>query len=382
MQRVINLKYVLLSLLNFIVLTVLCNSLIHPTFTESPSFHRQQIIDDRNDWINLETRNFTKIGDRSTDILAVDYSSNGKFLNATLWLFFPFKEKPLFEDISYGMLIDADFDDKTGFDGIDYKFEISWKNQTQNWFKVLEAWSPYGETRVLNNQTIPFTLFSEKGSSYVLLSCDLNDISPEKYKVLFYGEIKKIGRDPSITDFTRWVAIPPLDLDISTSPSSVDLRKGEEKTIEVKVNSTHGYEPIVNLSSKIQSNDIKLDFKQNKTVRIPSYGVATIPLTITSSDDARIGPYTLFILANSTFPSQELIKPQTSSPGFLPPSVKPENKITQSSLLITLQEPITLPDQIKEFWSKVGDPLSFFYGILAGISPWIFTKIKERIKKE
>jgi hypothetical protein len=382
MQRVFKLKCV--PTLNFVLLIILLNHCIHDVFAESPSFPRQQIIDDRNDWVNVETRNFTKSGDRSTDILAVDYSSNGKFLNATIWLFFPFKEKPMLEDVSYGMLIDSDFNDKTGFDGIDYKLEISWNNKTQNWIKTLEAWSPYGEARVLNNQTIPYTLFSEKGSSYILLSCDLNDILyPEKYKVLFYGEIKKEDNGPSVTDFTRWVAIPPLELDVSTSPSSVELRKGEEKTIEVKVNSTHGYEPIVNLSTQIQSNDIRLDFEQNGTLRIPSYGVANVPLTITSSDDARLGPSTLFIFANSTFPPEELIKANASNiSSFLPPSVKPENMITQSSLLVTIQEQLTLPDRIKEFWSKVGDPLTFFYGILAGISPWIYTKIKERNKKE
>src|SRR5215211_648831 len=174
MQRIFKLRYVLH--LNFVVLIILLfNLCIHDVLAESPSFSRQQIIDDRGDWISLETRNFTKSGDRSTDILAVDYSSNGKFLNATIWLFFPFKEKPILEDVSYGMLIDADFNDKTGFDGIDYKLEISWNNQTQNWIKTLEAWSPYGEARVLNNQTVPYTLFSEKGSSYIILSCDLND---------------------------------------------------------------------------------------------------------------------------------------------------------------------------------------------------------------
>jgi hypothetical protein len=381
MQRVFKLRY---AHLNFVVLILSFNLWTNGVFAQSPSFPRQQIIDDRNDWINMETRNFTKGGDRSTDILAVDYSSDGKFLNATIWLFFPFKEKPILENVSYGMLINADFNDETGFDGIDYKLEISWNNQTQNWVRTLEAWSPYGEARVLRNQTIPYTHFSEKGSSYVLLSCDLNDILyPEKYKVLFYGEIKKEVKGLSITDFTRWVAIPPLDLDISTSSSSVELRKGEEKTIEVKVNSTHGYEPVVNLYTKIQSNEIRLDFKHNDTLQIPSYGVANIPLTITSSDDARLGPSTFFIFADSTFPSEELIRPNAPNiSGFLPPSVKPENMITQSSLLVTIQEQLTLPDQIKEFWSKVGDPLTFFYGILAGISPWIYTKIKERNKKE
>jgi hypothetical protein len=121
-------------------------------------------------------------------------------------------------------------------------------------------------------------------------------------------------------------------------------------------------------------------------LRIPSYGIATIPLTLTSSEDAPIGPHTVFIFANSSFPPEELIKPksivQKRTAGVLPSSKIPsENIFTQSSLLASLQEPLTAVDHISNFWNKLGAPISFMYGILAGISPWIFTKIKERLKK-
>jgi hypothetical protein len=76
------------------------------------------------DWINMKNGQRVTTSsnvERSTDILSVDYNNNDKFLNSTLWLFFPVKGKPLkFEHIDYGMLIDADFDKSTGFDGIDY----------------------------------------------------------------------------------------------------------------------------------------------------------------------------------------------------------------------------------------------------------------------
>ena len=144
-------------------------------------------------------------------------------------------------------------------------------------------------------------------------------LSPEKYKVVFYGEVKKKDDGIFRADFTRMVAIPPLELSISTSPNSVELRKGETKTIEVKVSTAQGYEPIVNLNASSQSDDIILGLSQNDTslvsiseLRIPSYGVATIPLTIMSTDDAVIGPKTLFIFANSSFPPEELITARIS----------------------------------------------------------------------
>ena len=293
------------------------------------------------------------------------------------------------ENVNYGMFIDADFDEATGFGGIDYKVEISWNNQTKIWTKVLEKWSHFGDSLVLENQTIPYTNFSKKGSHHVLLSADLESMHlPKKYKAIFYGEVKREGSYR--TDFTRWVAIPPLELTVSTLPNSVELRKGEQKTIEVKVNTTQGYEPTVNLHARSLSENIIFDFTQNDTVsvsditlRIPSYGTATTPLTITSSGNASIGPYTLFIFANSSFPPEEFIKPssftQNRTTGLLP-SLSSGNIFTQSTLLLTLQEPLTLIDNINDIWNKVGAPISFIYGILAGISPWIFTKVKERLK--
>ena len=102
------------------------------------------------------------------------------------------------------------------------------------------------------------------------------------------------------------------------------------------------------------------DFTQNDTtnipvftLRIPSYGVATVPLTISSAENASVGPYTIFIFANSSFPPEELIKPegftQNSSSNFLPPSARlSENIFTQSSLAANLLEPLTGMDQVSD----------------------------------
>jgi hypothetical protein len=375
------------------VFTTTFATTISNNITNLPSFPNQEILDSRTDWIDLKTRSFTKAGDRTTDIESVDYFSDGNNLGAILWLYFPVKSQPnpINEEVDYGMYIDADFDDKTGYGGIEYKVEISWDNETKEWRKVLEKWSHYGETLTVQNQTIPFANFSKEGEHYVVLSADLNAmLSPKRYKAIFYGEVRREGS--LRTDFTRWVAIPPLELTLASSPNSVDLRKGEEKTIEVKVNTTQGYEPTVNLNATSHSKHIILDFTQNDTInvpvyalRIPSYGIATIPLTITSSKDASVGPYTLFIFANSSFPSEEFIEPksftQRRTSGIVPTSISSENIFTESTLLVTLQDPLTLIDHISDFWNKVGGPMSFIYGILAGISPWLYTRIKERVKE-
>lgn len=356
----------------------------------SPSFFNKEIYDNISDYIDLNTKVDTRNGDPHNDITSVDYYSDGKVLNATLWLLFPFKEHPTTERVNYGIYIDSDFDDRTGHEGIDYKFEIQWNNKTQSWSKILAKWSANGQTRVLENITNYKGFYgkNEGSSSYVMLSVNLTDIqSPEKYKILFYAESKLNGSYK--TDFTKWLAIPPLNLVLSMSPNILTLQPGEQKTVELRVNSTEGYEPTVTLFTINQSkaDNIKTDFKFS-TLRIPSYGVVTTPLTITASNDALIKPYTVFIFANSTFPPEELIKTKKTNLPKKPPSPIPEsvnrvdNIIAKSSFLVTVKDPLTIGDKISDFWNKLGAPLSFIYGIATGSLPLIYTWLKKTIKKK
>ena len=55
----------------------------------------------------------------------------------------------LSNDQNYCMYIDADFDKRTAFGGIDYKLEIAWNNNTKSWTKILEKWSPNGDTKTI-----------------------------------------------------------------------------------------------------------------------------------------------------------------------------------------------------------------------------------------
>jgi hypothetical protein len=280
------------------------------------------------------------------------------------------------------MLIDSDFDNRTGFDGIDHKFEIRGNNNSGIWSSTLEGWSPNGDDRIIDFKN-NYSGFFENDKHYVTLSLNLDHIgSPSKYKVIFYAEVERDG--VSFTDFTRWVAIPPLHVVITTSPDSIELHKGEEKTIEVKVNSSQGYEPTVKIDAKSRANNIEFAFPQNDTLSIPTFGAATTPLTIRASDDASVGPYTLYISANSTFPSEQLIDvgSENDENSTIYSTLPPEYVVTQSNILVTIQEPLGWVDEVSNFWNKVGNPISFVYGILAGISPWIYTRLRKQIKND
>jgi hypothetical protein len=347
------------------------------------SFTIQEIEDPPIDWINLLTKQYdSSLEERSTDILAVNYYTDRNFLNATVWLYYPFQVKPNYTMVNYGMLIDSDFDNRTGFDGIDHKFEIRGNNNSGIWNSTLEGWSPNGDDRIIDFKN-NYSGFFENDKHYVTLSLNLDHIgSPSKYKVIFYAEVERDG--VSFTDFTRWVAIPPLHVVITTSPDSIELHKGEEKTIEVKVNSSQGYEPTVKIDAKSRANNIEFAFPQNDTLSIPTFGAATTPLTIRASDDASVGPYTLYISANSTFPSEQLIDvgSENDENSTIYSTLPPEYVVTQSNILVTIQEPLGWVDEVSNFWNKVGNPISFVYGILAGISPWIYTRLRKQIKND
>jgi hypothetical protein len=154
--------------------------------------------------------------DDSIDISRVTYISDGKFLNATLWLRYGFDDS-LFDDentqrISFGMFIDVNPDPVIGVGGIGYHKEIVWPSQSiqianihpksnNSWIEdIHEAPSTGGLHRYLRVTEQNYTdLFQHElniGNSfvnpayYIPLSVDLNVMSlPETYKVMFYTAV-------------------------------------------------------------------------------------------------------------------------------------------------------------------------------------------------
>ena len=379
-DRVLLILLVILCATSMIIILLSKIDVSYNVFALSPYFSKQEILDPNLDWVDMETKQSasSKEGQLySTDILSVDYYSDGKTLNAILWTFLPFQDSPLkYKNVDYGMLIDSDFEKKTGFEGIDYQLELSWDNQTHTWTKKLVQWSVNGDQRTINI-TKKYQGFYEKEKNYILLSLDLESILyPAKYRVTFYSDAQKDDKSDMISDFTRWVAIPPLDLHISTSPTSVSLTPSEEKTIEVKVNSTEGYTPAVNLSAIVPSDgNIKFNFKRGfDKLIVPSYGMVTTYMTISAPQNASIAPYTLTIFANSSFPSEQLIKVKSpinktfSSSTFFPPSVQEsQNVFSSSTVAINILPSLTWQQQISEAWNGFGSAINGFVGLVAAV---------------
>ena len=366
----------------YFVLFLISSNLFSISYAIEAPVTRQSIRDAPFDWINIDRQTAATEGDPATDIIEVTYFTNGRTLNSTIWLLFPFKELPVgYSIFNYGMLIDSDFDEDTGAGGIDYQLEIRWNNETNTWTRVLTEWSSTAVGGRILEESKNFTRFSGDQLFYVSIPIELEDISnPNKFRAVYYAESKREA-SPLLTDFTKWINVPPQELQVATYPQSIELRQGETKTVELTINSTSGLEPDVILYSENQGTDPVLYFSAKK-LKIPSNGFASIPLTVSTSDNTDIGPHTIFIFANSSYPAFEFVKVNATSHDFeFPFKIQGDDKMVKTSLLIDVKEPLSLTDKISEFWNKLGELLLFLYGVVAGLSPMIFNAIRKKLTK-
>ena len=366
----------------YFVLFLISSNLFSISYAIEAQVTRQSIRDAPLDWINIDKQTAATEGDPSTDIVEVTYFTNGKTLNSTIWVLFPFRELPVgYSIFNYGMLIDSDFDEDTGAGGIDYQLEIRWNNETNTWTRVLTEWSSTAVGGRILEESKNFTHFSGDQLFYVSFPIELEDISnPNKFRAVYYAESKREA-SPLITDFTKWINVPPQELQVATYPQSIELRQGETKTVELTINSTSGLEPDVILYSENQDTDPVLDFSAKK-LKIPSNGFASIPLTVSTSSNTKIAPHTIFIFANSSYPALEFVRVNATSNDFeFPLKIPGDDKMVKTSLLIDVKEPLSLTDKISEFWNKLGELLLFLYGVVAGLSPMIFNAIRKKLTK-
>ena len=375
-------KHVTLSL--YCVLLVLVIGICSFSYSnaQTPSFIRQNIKDAPLDWIDAVNQKGSASGDPSTDIAEVTYSSNGRMLNSTMWMLFPFKAIPIgYSTINYGMLIDSDYNENTGQRGIDYQLEITWNNETKTWTKTLTEWASAVSGRILSKIDNLSSFYGEH-SYFVLLPLDLENIQyPGKFRIIYYAESKK-DAGPLLTDFTKWINIPPPELQVGTYPQSIELVQGESKTVELTINSTTGLESNVMLSSRYQDSDPVLDFS-NKQLKIPSDGSASIPLTVTTSSNTSVAPHTITIFTSSSYPDLDFVKMDMASNNTkFPLKIQGEDRVVKTNILIDVTAPLPLTYKVGQFWSKLGEPITFLYGTLAGISPIIFRIIKKKLENK
>ncbi len=176
---------------------------------QSPSFELQELINENRNWVQTYGNNDTYLKSNHTDILAVNYISDGQTLNTTMWLSSGFNlsafnstDNQISRKLSYGMLIDADTNTKTGYNGTDYDLYV--ESASGKLSEYLYQLSSSGGFRLIGSKT-NFTSSDEDppvGPGHVNLDLGLRSInSPREYNLLFY--VAESHKSNEVRQFTN-----------------------------------------------------------------------------------------------------------------------------------------------------------------------------------
>lgn len=382
-----------LPILKLLLIPILLNnSSLNTGFASAASsFSLQGIDDDINDWSlantnsSFGTKDITHctIGQHTfsyPDIAAVNYYSDGKTLNAILWLSSPFKEPSLnlsssspFIEIARRYVMLIHIDSVYGV-GQDYDIRIDWNPVHNIWTRTIQLSSlTAGENKKFDpweNKLIRienYTDFFERGKNYVELNVDLDAVSnPSQYSIVSYAMENFFTKDYrfscNLVDITDSVHIPPPEFDISASQSSVVLRPGEEKNIELQIKSNTKLNSHVSFSTN--TNDgLDLTFIPNQIFVYP-LGLSISKLHIKALENAEQGIHTVPISSYITFPTTfiNLLSEQRINNNESASIIKPSN------FTITILPPLRPDEYLNNFYNAWLSPISGIWTFLAGVA--------------
>jgi len=369
----------------------------HKTMALSPSFELQELINENRHWVQTYGNNDAHLKSNYTDILSVDYISNGKTLNATFWLASAFKNSSAaiyyqpFRKISYGMLIDSDSNPKTGYNGADYDFYVeSVAGKLSAYLYQLSSTGGYRLVGSKINYSQPYVDPNVLLGS-VNLQLDLGSINyPRDYNVMFYTA--EAFKSNEVRQFTSWVNIPPPSLQITTSPSNILIKQGEAQTIPARIKSTSGFSNDVinmtvgtnnNMGSGFNSSELHVTIQRIQPplfkIAIPQQtplGIYTIPLILTirePSEATLTKPISINARGGIVDPEFELSK-KYPTVGYL---TRPLN------LTVTVISPSAISEQFRDFWGVYGGFIGIFAGGFVGaFAKLMFDRRKKRNENE
>jgi hypothetical protein len=285
-----------------------------------------------------------------------------------------FEEKPSANGsnvaVIYGILIDADYNQVTGKEGVDYQIELQWTNETQTWNKGIIEYSSPVHNRTFDIQE-NYTGFYENDERYVLVSINLDEIlSPNLYRAMFYAGYVYNHSNMKI-DLSPWVDISPTVYSISTLPNPIIVRQGEQKIIGAQLKSTTGFvQNVIEFMPVENYSSIELEFIRDNLNKSSS-GIEPAPFKIEVPNNAQVGQYIIPIRANistgSMFPYYKFIEiSNVNLPSNSTDVLTKGHKIALANLTISVVEPLSIQEQLRDFWSVYGGPINLTLAGLAG----------------
>ncbi|MFL6404843.1 MAG: hypothetical protein ACJ71M_15350 [Nitrososphaeraceae archaeon] len=368
-----------INIIFMLLLPLTSNSLFHKAFATSPAFDQVLISDaqmssQKNDWVQTYGNDSTHLKSDYANILAVDYTSDGKTLDTTFWLASNSENASIYSQplkhIRYGMLIAiVSLPQNSGYNGANYDFYIEAVNG--KWSQYLYQLSSTGTRSLVYSKTNYTESFGgpTAGPGYVKLRLDLASIhSPGSYGLSFYtAESFKSNED---RDFTSWVGVPPAAIATLTRPKDIVIRQGEEILIPSEIQTP--------LSNNVTS--LKFDngtyFSSNglsvytEKIQPPLFKVKVSPQT-------PVGVYTIPFVASLSITTTSSKSPMFNDTvtAFGDPEFQVSKKypttgdITgNANLTINVIPPLTVNETFNAFWVTYGTPIVILAGGAVGES--------------
>ena len=386
----------IIFILLFLLILLISCFLFNKALAASPAFDQifitdEKISNQRNDWVQTYGNDSSHLRSDYTNLLEVDYLSDGKTLDTTFWLASNLENASTYSQplkrIRYGMLIAiVSLPPTSGYNGANYNFYI--EAVDGKWSEYLYQLSSTGSSALIESKINYTESFNGTtiGPGYVKVRLDLNSINyPRAYGLSFYTA--ESYKSNEVRDFTSWIAIPPATIDILTHPANIVIRQGEKQLIPVEVDT-----PFSNNVTNI-TFDNGTDFSSNglhvSTQRIqpPLFEVEVSPQT-------PIGVYTIPFVASmiiaTTYSTSPTATPATATVDTVTKVLDPEFQVSKKyptigyitspgNLTIEVIPPLTVNETFTAFWVTYGTPIVGLTGVVVGaFSTFFIDHLKSR----
>ena len=368
----------IIFMLSLLLLLLISYSLFHNAFAASPAFDQvlisdKEISNQRNDWVQTYGNDSTHLRSDYTNLLAVDYHSDGETLDTTFWLASNLENASIYSQplkkIRYGMLIAiVSLPQNSGYNGANYNYYIEEVNG--KWSEYLYQLSSTG-TQALIESKINYTeSFGGPtiGPGYVKLRLDLNSIkSPSSYGLSFYTA--ESFKSSEVRDFTSWVAIPPATIDILTHPEDIVIRQGEKQLIPAEIET-----PFSNNVTSI-TFDNGTDFSSNG-LSVSTQSIQPPLFRVEVSPQSPVGAYTIPFMASLLIGTTSSASPMFNDTvtGFVDPEFQVSKKYptigyidSPGNLTIDVIPQLTINETFMAFLASYATPLVILASGLVGV---------------
>lgn len=302
---------------------------------------------------------------------------------------------------SYAMHIDvvSVYDSEDGIS--DYIVELVWDPFAKTWLRTVYKQSTTGDRFQILDRVGNYTggNFAPHGLYHVNFDLDLADINyPAQYNVrlLTFDWFNDDGNICKVGDFTNSVAFPPPQINITATPSSLELGSKGKATILFEVESDTNLEPNIFLNVTNAPPGIKWTFypglnsstsaastagydsdTSSSSFKLPRSGKATVKLEVESMQDvSSTSSYSLDIFRSASFSSSAIIDPIVKREFENPVPLVLNDTF---SLSVTLKEPVPLGESIRSFASDFVNPFGGIITVAAGgVGALISTIIRRR----